>query len=192
MGHKQGVFIRCFFLAHTHYEVSNETAADELKTDKRRWFSTEHVIKLQNFLPQEFKEAKHYISAEGNCCCMEEESSKENTYSCSGNPASANCWGLREYSGEVLLHVIVFLHASLDIYYWVLLVRGYLKRLGAVGLAHYGHYFVVKPIPFLNLISLLRIFQNPFQRQHLNFGKKWGANLFRGCLSPLLRILFFL
>lgn len=80
-------------------------AADELKTDKRRWFSTECVIKLQNFLPQEFKEAKHYISAEGNCLFMEEESSNANTYSCSGNPAPANCWGLREYSGEVLLYI---------------------------------------------------------------------------------------
>lgn len=56
--------------------------ADELKTEKR-WFSTERVIKLQNFLPQEFKETKHYISAEGNCRFVEEESSKANTYSCS-------------------------------------------------------------------------------------------------------------
>lgn len=78
--------------------------ADELKTEKR-WFSTERVIKLQNFLPQEFKETKHYISAEGNCRFVEEESSKANTYSCSGNPASANCWGFREYSGEVLLYI---------------------------------------------------------------------------------------
>jgi len=66
-------------------------------------------------LPQEFKEAKHYISAEGNCRFMEEESSNADTYSCSGNPASANCWGLRDYSGKYYYISIAFFHASLGL-----------------------------------------------------------------------------
>lgn len=119
-------------------------AADELKTDKRRWFSTEHVIKLQNFLPQELKEAKHYISAEGNCCFMDEESSNANTYSTSGNPASANCWGLREYSGEVLLYIYCVL-TRFGRYLLLVAVRGYLNGHGSLGLAQYSCSFVVKP-----------------------------------------------
>lgn len=64
--------------------------------------------------------------------------------------------------GKYYFVFIVFLHASLGIYYWLLVVRGYSNGHGALGLAQYSHYFVVKSAPFLNLISLLLIFQNPF------------------------------
>lgn len=123
-----------------------KTAANELKTDKRRWFPTERVIKLQNFLPQEFKESKHYIIVEENCCFMEESS---NIYlflfrkSCFCKPLGDQ--------GIFLGNIAVYLLYSCMLCSWLLLVGGYLNGHRPLDLAQYSHYFVSKPAPFLFL-----------------------------------------
>lgn len=119
------------FFQRTHTKrCLMKLAADELKTDKRRWFSTERVIQLQNFLPQEFKEAKRFPSA---LMSTWRKSRQLQIPACSGNPTSANCWRmleaprLRSIQGKYCHIFIMFFHASLDIQYQVLLVRGYLN-----------------------------------------------------------------
>lgn len=119
-------------------------AADELKTDKRRWFPTECVIKLQNSLPQEFKEPKHYISVKGNCFFVEESS---NTYLFLFRK-SCFCKLLGDqgiFSGSFA----VYLWCSCMLHSWLLLARGYMNGHGPLDLAQYSHYCVPKPAPFL-------------------------------------------
>lgn len=132
-------------------------AADELKTDKRRWFPTERVIKLQNFLPQEFKESKHYISAEGNYCFVEESS---NTLPILVQEILLlqTVGGSRNILGKHCCVSIVFLHApllgtiSVRIFEWTWTPGSCLVK----------PLLCFKACPFCVFISLLLVFQNPF------------------------------
>lgn len=160
-------------------------AADELKTDKRRWFPTERVIKLQNFLPQEFKESKHYISVEGNCCFVEESS---NTYlflfrkSC-----FCKLLGDQGIFWESIAVQLLYFYMLRS---WLLLVRGYWNGHGPLDLAKYSHYFVLKPAPFLFLFLCYQFSVILSSSSTQTLAHTGMLRYLRGVLGPLVTYSF--